>query len=84
MLNDEESPQCEDVKLFVHSFERSTSAIVPIVLHNEAYTTQFAMEPYANRKKRDWNRGLQRKDKGAAAVILQEFLDYYNPKNAEN
>lgn len=84
MLNDEESLQCEDVKLFVHSFERNTNAIVPIVLHNEAYTTQFAMEPYANRKKRDWNRGLQRKDKGAAAVILQEFLDYYNPKSTGN
>lgn len=79
LLNDEESLQCEDVKLFVHSFETNTQIALPVVLHNEAYTTQIAMDRFAHRRKRDWNRGLKRKDEGAAAVILQEYLDYYNP-----
>ena len=79
LLNDEESLQCEDVKLFVHSFETNTQIAFPVVLHNEAYTTQIAMDRFAHRRKRDWNRGLKRKDEGAAAVILQEYLDYYNP-----
>lgn len=75
LLDGSESVQCEDVKLFVHDFFKNSGIIIPIVFHNELYTTQIAMEPYSGKRRRDWNEGLRKKDQNAAAVILQEFLD---------
>ena len=74
-MDGSESVQCEDVKFFVHDFLKNSGISIPIVYHNELYTTQIAMEPYSGKRRKDWNEGLRRKDQNAAAVILQEFLD---------
>lgn len=75
LVDGSESVQCEDVKFFVHEFLKNSGITIPIVYHNELYTTQIAMEPYSGKRRRDWNEGLRKKDQNAAAVILQEFLD---------
>ena len=51
---------------------------LPIVLENELYTSQEAMEECVGKGKKAWNKGLRRKDKVAAAIILQDFLDSFN------
>ena len=78
LLDGSESVQCEDVKLFIHDFLANTKVEMPIVLENELYTSQAAMAEYAGKGKKAWNEGLRRKDKVAAAIILQDFLDSFN------
>lgn len=77
MLDGSESVQCEDVKLFIHDFLTNTKVEMPIVLENELYTSQAAMAECVGKGKKAWNEGLRRKDKVAAAIILQDFLDSF-------
>lgn len=79
----EESVQCEDVKLFVHEFWNHTEVPMPVVFEDEWGSTQMAMDDYRYKKKRDWNRGLRKKDETAAAIILQSFLDSFDVKRPE-
>lgn len=65
LLNDEESLQCEDIKLFVHSFETNTQIAFPVVLHNEAYTTQIAMDRFAHRRKTGLEPRIEEKGRGS-------------------
>lgn len=83
MENGEESVQCEDVKLFIHQFLNRTEVPMPIVFEDEWGSTQMAMDDYRYQKKRDWNRGLRKKDETAAAIILQSFLDSFDVKRPE-
>ena len=77
LIDGSESLQCEDVKFFVHSFWKKTGINIPVVFHNELYTTQIAMEDYYGKRGKIWRKGLKKKDEVAAAVILQEFLDTF-------
>ncbi|KNB42063.1 holliday junction resolvase [Blastocystis sp. subtype 4] len=73
LVDGSESVQCEDVKFFVHEFLKNSGITIPIVYHNELYTTQIAMEPYSGKRRRDWNEGLRKKDQNAAAFVLFVF-----------
>ena len=66
------------MKLFIHDFLTNTKVELPIVLENELYTSQEAMEEWVGKGKKEWNEGLRKKDKVAAAIILQDFLDSFN------
>ena len=77
MYDGSESVQCEDVKFFVHSFWKNTGVDIPVVYHDELFTTQIAMEDYYGKRGKIWRKGLKKKDENAAAVILQEFLDIF-------
>ena len=48
---------------------------MPVVLQDELYTTQIAMEGFQGKSRRLRNEGIRKKDQNAAAVILQDFLD---------
>lgn len=65
------------MKLFVHDFWKNTGINMPVVYHDELYTTQIAMEDCYGKRKKIWRKGLRQKDERAAAVILQEFLDVF-------
>ena len=64
------------MKFFVHSFWKKTGVNIPVVFHNELYTTQIAMEDYYGKRGKIWRKGLKKKDEVAAAVILPK--DYEN------
>ena len=66
------------MKLFIHDLLTNTKVELPIVLENELYTSQEAMEECVGKGKKEWNEGLRKKDKVAAAIILQDFLDSFN------
>ena len=78
LMNGEESVQSEDVKPFTHQFWNHTEMPMPVVYEDEWGSTQMAMDDYRYQRKRDWNRGLRKKDEAAAAIILQSFLDHFD------
>ncbi|MBN2538822.1 MAG: Holliday junction resolvase RuvX [Deltaproteobacteria bacterium] len=77
-LDGSEGIQCEKVDMFVDALEKGIS--VPVVKWNEALSTKEAedllREADMNRKKR---RAVV--DKLAAAIILQDYLDYLRNKD---
>lgn len=79
-LDGTEGIQCEKVNRFIDALEAGVS--VPVVKWNEALSTKEAegllREADINRKKR---RGVV--DKLAAAIILQDYLDYMRNKEDE-
>ena len=79
-LDGTEGIQCEKVNRFIDALEAGVS--VPVVKWNEALSTKEAeslfIEVNMNRRKR---RGVV--DKLAAAIILQDYLDYMRKKEDE-
>ncbi|MBW2631107.1 MAG: Holliday junction resolvase RuvX [Deltaproteobacteria bacterium] len=79
-LDGTEGIQCEKVNRFIDALEAGVS--VPVVKWNEALSTKEAesllIEADMNRRKR---KGVV--DKLAAAIILQDYLDYMRNKEDE-
>lgn len=68
-----EGPQAHAARAY--GIEMSTRTGLPYVLVDERYTSLEADESLRERF-RDWRERKARVDKGAAALILQSFLEY--------